>query len=38
LGEIGRFRDDAGVAESRERIKRAGAAAAGNLATLLRAG
>ena len=38
LGEIGRFRDDAGVAESRERIKRAGAAAAGNLVKLLRAG
>lgn len=36
LGEIGRLRDDAVVAESRERLKRFGAAAAGNLVKLLR--
>jgi hypothetical protein len=36
LCEIGRHRDDPGVAESRERLKRFGAAAAGNLAKLLR--
>ena len=35
LGEIGRHRDDPGVAESRERIRRFGAAAVANLAKLL---
>lgn len=38
LGEIGRHRDSASVAESRERILRFGQAAAGNLVKLLRAG
>jgi hypothetical protein len=36
LAGIGRYRDDPGVAESRERMKRFGAAAVGNLAKLLR--
>ena len=36
LGGIGRHRDDPKVTEARERIKRFGAAAAGNLAKLAR--
>jgi hypothetical protein len=38
LGGIGRHREDPRVIEARERIKRFGAAAAGNLVKLLRAG
>ena len=38
LGGIGQHRDAPGVAETRERVKRCGAAAAANLAKLLKAG
>lgn len=38
LGDIGRHRDTPSVVESRERIKRFGEAAAGNLVKLLKAG